>query len=242
MRQVLRSQLTADVRFRGNFENAGDITDAQIQRLCDQGAAALYDLVLEWQGQEHFATTFAFNTVAQQSLYILPADFYQLLAVRIQIDGFWRSQEPINRVDADIYLNTSTLAYPYVPGYRLQGLQSGVGQVPVDQIEMLPVPQGVYPVQLEYVPNVSTFVSLGDVAYFFDNGWEEWVTADVVAKLLAREESDPSFWLGERANAEARIRALAGSRDRSRPERIIDVQRNLDTDPWGPPTGGFFVP
>jgi hypothetical protein len=66
-------------------------------------------------------------------------------------------------------------------------------------------------------------------------GWEDYVVYQVVAQLLAKEESDPSFWMQERDRAMQRILAAMTPRDAGEPKAVSDhYNRWGATNDWVP--------
>ena len=53
-----------------------------------------------------------------------------------------------------------------------------------------------------------------------------------VATMLAKEESDPSFYVGQKERIYRHIDSLASQRDASAPERVQDVSQ--DFGGWWP--------
>ena len=228
MLTVLRSKILSDVRTRANLQNSQFVSDAEIARLIDLSAQGLYDLLILARGQEYFLTTFSSVTVAGQTVYPLPADFYELLKVRLRIGGIWRTLRDFDRHDVDSLENAQTYGSRYDPMYRLNGLQA-VGIVAgVDQVEIRPAPPTAWTMEIDYLPVLNTTPVSGDVAYPSVNGWEQMVIWDVTATLKDMGEEDPTFALSQKAAIEERIRELAGARDAGSPSRMVDTRRDID--------------
>lgn len=61
-------------------------------------------------------------------------------------------------------------------------------------------------------------------------GFEEWIVLDSTIKALAREESDASEWIRQRADIDEEIALMAQNRDDAWPDRVTDVYENRQ---WG---------
>ena len=85
-------------------------------------------------------------------------------------------------------------------------------------------PVAGYTVTLRYTPAPQRMVAPGDT---FDGiaGWEEWIVLDAAIKALAKEESDVSVLMAQRADIEREIVGMAPNREAQWPDRVIDVER-----------------
>tara|TARA_R110000868_G_scaffold93573_7_gene258812 strand:+ start:3248 stop:4012 length:765 start_codon:yes stop_codon:yes gene_type:complete len=237
MTAVLRSDLISRIRERAGMElgpypvTGQFVTDDELKLMADEGARGLYDLMLTYQGKEYFATDVDIPTVNGTRLYSLPANFYQLLAVR----GFHANRFfDIRPWDVSHELELMNLSVsggqaPEMTMYRTAGTQSAPGvapTLPVRQLSILPIPTQVFFLSIRYVPAcVRADTTTDDVYYDGVSGWEEWIIWDCVAKMLAKQESDPSFAMSQRQQVEMRVRGLAGSLDRLHPEVAQDWQQ-----------------
>jgi hypothetical protein len=238
MTAVLRSDLIDIIRQRAGME-AGPypvtsqfVTDSELKLLADESARGLYDLLLTHQGQEYFATGADLLTAQGQQEYDLPSDFYQMLQLLVRrSDGLYFDAYPWRASDAAQLLNMGQLGGSQNGWlrYRIGGTQSTVGAPPSSgnrTISILPIPASVVTMTLRYVPVcVRADNTASDVYYDGVNGWEEWIIWDCVAKMFAKEESDPTFALMQRDQVTRRIQALAPSLDRAHPEISQDWQK-----------------
>lgn len=206
------------VRQRANMENAtGFIPDAEINSQINYGLNELYDqLVGKQAGRDYYRATTNISTVSGTSLYSLPASFYQLISVDVNVGGALLPMDQFSEEERDDYAGypalTPMTGNPFA--YQLQG----------QNIRFIPVPAGVYVIGVNFIPSFSPLLT--DASTFDGiSGWEEKAVWNAVAYCLAKEESDPSFALLQVANLEKRINALANARDRNRPARVADVRR-----------------
>ena len=236
MTAVSRAWLIDRIRERSGMElgpypvTGRFVETGEIKLMADEGARGLYDLLLTHMGKTYFSTDLAIPTVAGTSDYVLPQDFYQLVGLRgifnntvFDIFDYNASEET-----SLIQLSLTGGAQPPMARYSLNGLQSTPGApatAGARRLKILPIPNQVWTLSLNYVPAcVRADDTTDDVYYDGVSGWEEWIVWDCVAKMLAKQESDPSFAMAQRASVEVRIRALAGGLDRLHPERAQDWQ------------------
>jgi hypothetical protein len=100
---------------------------------------------------------------------------------------------------------------------------------PTETIEWLPTPQAARAFLIYYVPAAQFVLSGGEYGIRAGGpGWEEFIVADVAAKLLEREEGDPSPWLRRKGEALDRIKRMAPTRDASTP-----IRPTRTADPYG---------
>jgi hypothetical protein len=204
---------------RGDFENrAARFTTAEVNANINESIADLYDQLIRARGTDYYEQTSAPVTINDgQSLYALDAEFLSLVAIelstgssRYPLDRFERYERP--------YLldeNRGWMGQPYY--YVLTG----------NNIELLPTPRGTgLSFTYRYIPVAGTLAADGD-AFDGINGWEEWVVVDVARKLATKESDDVliSTLSADLQRLEARIRALAGARDRFGHRHVIDVRR-----------------
>lgn len=215
--------LRGDAYRRADAEGATDRHPVpDVTRYVNQGAAALYDLLVEARGRTFFRKNppQTIVTTLATSRYDLAADFYKLISVRR--DGpvgnallvFTPNEEPI--------LRSSMQSTQFPTHYELRP----------GAIEILPLHGAGTNIVVDYVPVYVDMVADADT---FDgiNGWEEYAV-DFAAKCMAVKDAE--WELAQALDAdmrklEKRIQALAPTRDAFRPERVKDVRggRRL---PW----------
>lgn len=231
---VLRSVLVQDVRTHIGWESPDTTaTQAEIERLVDQAAKRLYNALIQSRGADYYLTSIGFTTDGRAvPVYPLPADFYRLQDVRVQVGGLWYSMAHFDRHKWAEYQNYVQVGAffraPYA--YNLRGKQRTIAAGPpfsdaffVDQIEIQPTPQAGIPISLDYVPTTAALVDGGDVVYNGVNGFEEWIVCDCCAALVAKEQDDPSFWLARKAEVDAMVKMCGAARDEGRAQTVQDV-------------------
>ena len=99
----------------------------------------------------------------------------------------------------------------------------------LDEIDGLKLgPQSSGSLQVWYAPQFAAPATDGTViSSAIPQGWEDFVVYDGVAKLLAKEESDTTVWIGERERARQRIMDAATPRDVGECLAVSDVSRRF---------------
>lgn len=153
----------------------------------------------------------------------------------------WQSIQPFMDQEQAGLMN-ATSATPYATQYRLRGQQeTATFNAAFDVLEIRPSPQAPFVVRVEYIPIASTEPvpsgpGVADPVVNGINGWEDYVAIRVAMTLLDEEESSTSHLERDMARIEARIEALAASRDEGRAERLQDTAGVLDAQQlWGIP-------
>lgn len=205
------AQMISDVRSRTNMEASTFVSDAEITEFLNVELAELWARIAQGSGAPHYRAAFAIAVIATQTLYPLPADFWQAQGVEATIDGVpyaIRSFMPKERAGL-----TSNNRYPCQATLRYR-IQAG-------NIEFQPV-SSAFPATLFYTPSQPRLVNAGDT---FDgyNGYEAAAIYGACATVQAKEETDPSFYAGQRDRIYRLIDSLASQRDASEPERVQDV-------------------
>ncbi len=238
-RIVLQTDIATRCRELAGQENVGlsanrlFISDAELTRMIDAAMRDLYDLLVQARGHEYYAATATTDTsgtilitgptvVRGQYGYTLPADWYQTLAVRARFgtDDIWRDVPPYSPGEVADMRNQSTIGGTRQLRYRHGGTYAVDGDtVHRERLLVSPTPTEAVTIEVDYIPTYLT-VTAGAVSYNGVQGWEDYAVYSVVGHMLAKEESDPSYWLAQKASTEARIRNLAASRDAGRPQYI----------------------
>lgn len=171
---------------------------------------------------------------------LTPGAFVEIVAGTEPNANGWQSIQPFMDQEQAGLMN-ATSATPYASQYRLRGRQQYLALAStLDMLEIRPLPQGPYLLRLSYIPIALTETSTGpapqDPVVNGINGWEDYVAIRVAMTLLDEEESSTSHLERDMARIEARIEALAASRDEGRAERLQDTAGVLDAQQlWGIP-------
>jgi len=223
-RQRTLTELILEVRQRADIENSTHITDAEITRMLNQSTARLYGEISQ-RCEGDYAVKTTITTVAGTESYSMPATFWRLASIPpiTDISGRrsdlrrWSTRDRASLLDPVRGWTTARPVY-----YRLMA---------ADQISFLPVPDGVYSVDVWYIP-ASPEMTLGSDKFDGRNGWEEFVILDAVIKCITKEEGDASVFAAERETLRREILEQAASKDLADTDRVQDVERSRWA-PWG---------
>ena len=192
----------------------------EVDTRINEGLSDLRDLIIEIQGQEFYATTDTFSTVVDQSEYSVTtfaAGVQHLLGVRSS-DGqdhyqmrTWEYQERAELENATTYSTAEIYDYHY--------------RLVEDNIIILPVPDSVNTISIDYVPE---FVPLAADADTFKCpvNWWKFAALKAAIDLRNKAEEDVTGLETALAKQEAKIRSLAPRRDAGRPARVQDTRRD----------------
>jgi hypothetical protein len=222
---VSQPTLIAKARVEADLENSDVITDTQIGDWLNDEARALQNLLLRHKGQGYYALRAPpFSTAAGVSEYTLPADFFELLAVRARAVGATAGANDriLDPCDAPFFAGLASPARGTPTHYMLRGMFAIDGATTArETIEFFPTPNGVESIILDYVPAFQV-VSSGTVSYNGINGWEMFMVYGVAARLIHKAKRDPSFVLSLQQRIQKDIEDLSAKRDR-RPAVMVDV-------------------
>jgi hypothetical protein len=213
MSAITLTATIARCRQKANMEATQFVTDAEITTLINVGIQEFHDVIAD-ACPDLLAKVSADFTMTSSSLTLSSSvtDFYRVLGLDYKCGGSgtgyvnvrpWSMAHRNSTVERSYKIigGATTTLYVYPP-------------------ELAP---GTY--RLWYVPT-TTLLSSGSDTWEDFNGWGEFVVADVAAKLLVKEESDPSPLMADRERYRQRIMDAA--------RRMLDhapVVQNV-TSPW----------
>lgn len=220
---VTLTALITQCREAADMVGSTFVTDTEVTSLINTYVAELYDLLVQSYGPAFYADSYTFSTVAGQREYALPispntgSDFYALLGIDLNIGGDIVSAVPFDFYGRNKYSDSSSYTRGQPVYYRLHG----------SEIWLIPAPDGVYTATVHYIPAAPTLAAGGTTSFDGVNGWERYIVASCAIAMLAKEESDPSIFLAEKASLTQRIKSMAAHRDAGMPERIVDVRGRI---------------
>lgn len=221
MRTRSLANMLQDVRQRTNQENSTFVTDAEITEYLNVELAELWGRLVLNQGQPHFRSQTAIHVVANVALYALPADFWTLQGVEATYGGITRPMVPFMPSE-HAELASALKVEPFtLARYRIQA----------NNIEFLPS-NNAFDATVFYTPACPRLVNPSDLFDGF-NGYEVAAIYGACATVLAKEESDPSFYVGQRERIYQQIDRLSAHRDMANPERVQDVRDRRLAFPFG---------
>lgn len=201
-----------------DMANSAFEDQALLDQWINSAADELYGLLVS-KFQDYFTTSQAFTTVANQEQYALPATFYKLVGVDLVSGGKTLTLKPMPFHERNRYRNASLLSgIQAKPRYWLRGSQGAGGTF----LHLLPIAPGGLAGTFWYVPQRTQLV-VGTDTLDGINGWEDLVVFEVAARLVGKEEGDPSVWLAKKAAVKQQIENDAQERDVGEPATITDV-------------------
>lgn len=213
---TLANLRTASLR-AADMENSSFAGSAEVNRLVNARAAELHDLLVS-RFEKQFTTSLQF-TISSGNTYTLTSAFYKVEGLdRDEGGGEWVA---VRKGDWE-RRNRRASGRSWYRGRDVEYVVVGstIYLTPTDHAE------GTY--RLWYVPQFVDMANDSDTLDIPQN-WHEYVVCGVAADLLAKEESDPSYWLGKLNALRDRILAMAANRDADGPMRI----RRVRTARWG---------
>jgi len=207
-------QLKERSRQRADMTTSDFIEDDELRGYINASIAELYDLMVSAYGSDYFLSNSTFTTVSGTLDYALPADFYKLMGVDVNINGNdWFSVRPFNFNERNRNQDVSwgLLTGPTIR-YRVMG----------NNLKFSPAPDSNYTTRVWYIPKATLLVA--DVDVFDDlNQWSEYVVCDAAIKMMQKEESDVSVLMAQKAELKRRIEVMAESRDAGQPASVSDI-------------------
>lgn len=237
---------------RADRVNSNFITLPEWNLYINQSMMELYDLLITVYEDYNIAPGAVFYSDGSTQLFTLPngvtsfydrmtgssfvaAPFYKLRGVDLGVNtgpNGWVTMKKFTFNDRNKYFypnSASTIYGVFNAQYRLMG----------NKIMFIPVPSSGQPICLWYIPRLPYLLAETDTTSVSISGWIEYVIVDAAIKALAKEESDTSVLMVQKAELKQRIEASAANRDAAEPEYIQDSRNN---GPWGfqgPTSGGF---
>lgn len=219
-----REQVRDNVRRTADIRGTNDLVrhpNTDLNEYINRGYAALYRKLTFALPDQRFLSSEAIATVADTEAYSLPADFDHLISVDISANGAltWLTSYEMNERPALADPTAGGLGVP--TAYRLRG----------SNIELLPSPGGVYTVTLWYVPSATTFSADADTLDTIVR-LDDYVISYAVKQVAVRNKD----WTlvaecrQSMADLDPELEAIARSRDKNSPSRIVD---EMLTNRWG---------
>lgn len=211
------AQLKTQVRQRADMQNSKFIAEDELRSFVNTSIAELYDLLVQKFGNDYFLNSTTFVLVPNTDTYSLPADFYKLIGVDLELqNGEFSTLKRFEFSERNQY---TTALYRGVFGaaylrYKVQG----------NNIRFVPMPTSADNIRLWYAPLPIYLVAESD-SFNGYSGWEEYVIVDAAIKCLEKEESNTAALTNRKAYLIKRIEEAAGNRDAAFSPRIADTRR-----------------
>lgn len=192
----------------------------QVLSYVNEGAAELYDLLVEARGRAYYrATPWPITTALSTSRYALPPTFYQLISIRLAgaygytLDPFDPQDEPWLRMPQGPVDQPSR--YELQPGF----------------VEILPLSSAGLPIVVDWIPTCPLLTDTTTSVFDGINGWEPYIIYYAAREMLFKdgEKDDAAAQDGALAALAKRIGKLAPQRDRFRAEKVKNVRNRAFT-------------
>lgn len=220
MTAVTLTTLRARARARADQPVAGFVADSatELDSWINEGVQILHEKLVAAYGSDYVETSSAFTCSGSSDL-TLPADFFKLLGVDINLQSGVVALQPYMRAERNAYRNSSNGFRR--PRYKLSGATT---------LRLLPAPSSGTTGTIWYSPTAAILVA-GSDAVNFPNGWERYVVAYAAQSMVMKEEGDtrPLDALIDGMNKE--IQSIIDNRDAGAPLHAVDVDVS-DIDPW----------
>lgn len=205
------SDIKTQVLYRCNIENSNFIADEEFLFMINSSAAELYEELVA-KHEDYSATEAFFNLDAGVSRYALPSDFYKILALDVSTSDGYASLERWVWNERDRYERAVSTSYPYGLRYKITG----------QNLDIKPAASaGANSYRLIYVPSYANATALTDnldtAGNITQQNWHEYVVVDVCIKVQAKQETDASVFMAQKAQLLARIQKHAAQRDEGKP-------------------------
>lgn len=211
--------IVADIRKRADMVGSDFVSDDEVLELFNQEIAELRGVIRRAEGQPYVRAEHDITVTAGSSTYPLPDSFAELLSVKRVYAGRTVELKPFMEFERSGLGGAPAEGAP--TWYRLNG----------DNIDFLPATVGAE-ITIAYIPTEDRLQFAPGTPNTFDGvmGYEVAAIYGAVAACLQKEESDPSFYLGQKDRIIRHIQAMAAQRDGGQPERVQDV---VGWDPYG---------
>jgi hypothetical protein len=231
--QTTLGNLILEAQQRANKENSQFYTQQELTSMVSQSYKELYDKIVTAYGDDYYvATPFTYTTGQNLQLYPLPDDFYKLLLCEVALNP----TDPNSYVTLKQFNFIQKNLYNYPNQYTMYGITNIRYRLNGSNLMIVPQTQGGQTIRIWYVPRPSQLLNSTDLVDGV-SGWEEYIIADVCIKMLAKEESDVSVFMTQKAEMNKRLDEMAKERNLSEAQTVSDVKyRNFS---WGDPGDGW---
>lgn len=196
------------------MENSTFVTDAEFNNYINLSIAELYDMLCSKTDEDYNISSQSYTLVANQDSYDLPATFYKLRGVDLNLDPL--RAVPLKRFEFAERNSVQPLLYGLVDlRYRVRGNKLTFS--PVELIEGSSV-------TLWYIPLPTRLALDADTLEGY-NGWEELVIVKAAIKALVKEEQDTSQLQLEYEQLKIRLDQAMDTRDSGSPSKITDNEQ-----------------
>lgn len=213
-------ELRTQARQRADMEKSQFVKDAELNNYINNSIAELYDLISDAYGSDYFVTSSALSIVAGTKQYALPATFYELKAVDLNIGGSEYIDVPkFNFAERNKYSNFGPWQFYKNTNVRYRLIGS--------TIYFSPTPSQNADAVLWFVPLATKLVDDDDTLDDL-NGYAEYVIIDAAIKMLQKQDDDVSVLAAQKSFIIERIKTKTMNRDAGHPSSVTDVYNDGD--------------
>lgn len=212
--------------------NSTFVTDTadSLDSWINEGAQKLHDFLVSAYGDDYVEKSAVLTTVAGQTDYTLPADFYKLLGLELPFSGSMKTLKRYNRTERNAFANQPVALSRFnIPRYKLS---KGV-------VRLLPAPSGVLVGKIWYSPLLQ--VTKADTSIInllvdptdtidFPAGWERYVVKYASRVCMSKEESNTSEIADQIKEEEEKLMVMIENRNADMPQQAVDLD-SVDYEP-----------
>lgn len=237
--QTTLGNVVLECRQRVNKEVSQFYTFQEMNSMVSQSYKELYDILIQKFGNDYFIaspftyiTTGQIDPVTQAQTFPLPNDFYKLMRVEVALNGgdpnSWVTLRQFDAIQANLW------NFPNV--YTFYGITNLRYRIWGANLQIVPIASAGQTIRIWYSPRPNQLLNPTDTLDAI-SGWEEYIVADVCIKMLAKEESDSSIFMEQKAALMKRIEEAAENRNVGEPQTVSDSKtRNFA---WSDSSGEF---
>jgi len=213
MNNVTLAQLKKDIRFQSDEENSEFIADDDLVRIINLSAAELWDKLVSAYDEDYYQKTASISVVANKDAYALPADFFKLVGVDVNLNPSGTEKYSLQKYNWNDrnrhHTSISSVVNGGIFAYRLIS----------NNIKLIPMPTSAKTIQLSYIPTSKKLTLDID---FIDgiNGWEEYIIYDCSIRIMTKSESDPGPLMVKLREINERIDSMKHNRDADSTETV----------------------
>lgn len=202
LRTITLDELRARSRQRADMERSSKVGDSELDGLINESLGDFHDLILS--SREDWLLTYVELSLTGSS-YSFPNDVWRVRGVdRLSGTDYF----PLKRLEWEDRGRASR-TYPW---FEVDGVDCGLRwNVENNVLKFFPTGTAPGAVRFTYIPTSPVLSGSSQTLStpYTVNNWDAWIVNDVAAKMLSKEESDPSDCLKRRDSITARITAAA---------------------------------
>jgi hypothetical protein len=211
--------LMEQARFRSDMVNSQFISDAELIGYINNSYGELYDLLVTAYGNDYFVDGYEFTTSGKAE-HDIPVSFQKCVSVDFNFAGTTYTMMRYSFSERNRFKSDTESVIGGIPRFRYRIVNS--------TLMMYPTPEAGYKCTLHYIPQCPKLTNTSDKIHNnIVDSWAEYIIVDVAAKMLIKEESDPTALLQHKQSLSSRIQATAQTRDQDMVEPEHDETSSL---------------